>query len=63
MGHGTVRDISLLEVLLLMIASSPVVVFLSDGECHIADETVYDLCRAAVRLGFVKGLFVFRTRS
>lgn len=29
------------------------VVFLSDGECDVADETVYDLCRTAVRLGFV----------
>ncbi|PVF98362.1 hypothetical protein CPB86DRAFT_825740 [Serendipita vermifera] len=30
---------------------SPVVIFLSDGECAISDSTVYDLCRAAVRLG------------
>ncbi|KAG1809694.1 uncharacterized protein BJ212DRAFT_1484392 [Suillus subaureus] len=30
---------------------SPVIIFLSDGECHIADQTVQDLCRSAVRLG------------
>ncbi|KAG2040447.1 hypothetical protein BDR03DRAFT_892378 [Suillus americanus] len=30
---------------------SPVIIFLSDGECHIADQTVQDLSRSAVRLG------------
>ncbi|QRW13376.1 E3 ubiquitin-protein ligase TRIP12 [Ceratobasidium sp. AG-Ba] len=30
---------------------APVVVFLSDGECNIDDNTVYDLCRTCVRLG------------
>ncbi|KAH7907394.1 hypothetical protein BJ138DRAFT_1014577, partial [Hygrophoropsis aurantiaca] len=30
---------------------TPVVIFLSDGECRIADQTVQDLCRTAVRLG------------
>ncbi|PVF91137.1 hypothetical protein CPB86DRAFT_409853 [Serendipita vermifera] len=30
---------------------SPVVIFLSDGECAISDSTVYDLCRSAIRLG------------
>ncbi|KAF7370363.1 VWFA domain-containing protein [Mycena sanguinolenta] len=30
---------------------TPVVIFLSDGECRIADETVRDLCRKAVALG------------
>ncbi|KAL4072312.1 hypothetical protein J3A83DRAFT_4188311 [Scleroderma citrinum] len=30
---------------------SPVIVFLSDGECDIADMTMDDLCRASVRLG------------
>ncbi|KAG8836422.1 hypothetical protein FRC18_011419 [Serendipita sp. 400] len=30
---------------------SPVVVFLSDGECGVTDAKVYDLCRTAVRLG------------
>ncbi|KAG1720811.1 hypothetical protein EDB19DRAFT_1646869 [Suillus lakei] len=33
---------------------SPVIIFLSDGECSIADQPVQDLCRSAVRLG--KGL-------
>ncbi|KAH7910222.1 hypothetical protein BJ138DRAFT_1127056 [Hygrophoropsis aurantiaca] len=30
---------------------TPVVIFLSDGECRIADQTIQDLCRTAVRLG------------
>jgi hypothetical protein len=30
---------------------SPVIIFLSDGECYIADQPVQDLCRSAVRLG------------
>ncbi|KAH7918945.1 hypothetical protein BV22DRAFT_1041330 [Leucogyrophana mollusca] len=30
---------------------TPVVIFLSDGECHIADQTLQDLCRTAIRLG------------
>ncbi|CAE6456078.1 unnamed protein product [Rhizoctonia solani] len=30
---------------------SPVIIFLSDGECNIADNPVYDLCHACVRLG------------
>ncbi|EGN93599.1 hypothetical protein SERLA73DRAFT_145243 [Serpula lacrymans var. lacrymans S7.3] len=30
---------------------TPVVIFLSDGECSISDVTVQDLCRSAVRLG------------
>ncbi|KAG9079434.1 hypothetical protein FRC06_007726 [Ceratobasidium sp. 370] len=30
---------------------APVVVFLSDGECNIADNPVYDLCRMCVQLG------------
>ncbi|KAG1764551.1 hypothetical protein EDD22DRAFT_883267 [Suillus occidentalis] len=30
---------------------SPVIIFLSDGECRIADQTIQDLCRSAVRLG------------
>lgn len=31
----------------------PVVIFLSDGECGIADETIRDLCRRSVALGSV----------
>ncbi|KAG8685533.1 hypothetical protein FRC11_010445, partial [Ceratobasidium sp. 423] len=30
---------------------SPVIIFLSDGECNIGDNTVYDLCHLCVRLG------------
>ncbi|KIJ64834.1 hypothetical protein HYDPIDRAFT_111462 [Hydnomerulius pinastri MD-312] len=30
---------------------SPVVIFLSDGECSIADQIMQDFCRAGVRLG------------
>ncbi|KAG9119442.1 hypothetical protein FRC07_005531 [Ceratobasidium sp. 392] len=30
---------------------APVIVFLSDGECNIGDNPVYDLCRTCVRLG------------
>jgi len=30
---------------------TPVVIFLSDGVCSVADEKVQDLCRSAVRLG------------
>ncbi|KAI6027008.1 hypothetical protein EDC04DRAFT_2899498 [Pisolithus marmoratus] len=30
---------------------TPVIIFLSDGECDIADQTMQDLCRASIRLG------------
>ncbi|KAI6035781.1 hypothetical protein EDC04DRAFT_2571420 [Pisolithus marmoratus] len=30
---------------------APVIIFLSDGECHIADQTMQDLCRSSIRLG------------
>ncbi|KAL4063347.1 hypothetical protein J3A83DRAFT_4404551 [Scleroderma citrinum] len=30
---------------------SPVIIFLSDGECSIEDQTMQDLCRASVQLG------------
>ncbi|KAF8685043.1 hypothetical protein RHS04_00827 [Rhizoctonia solani] len=30
---------------------SPVIIFLSDGECNIGDNAVYDLCHLCVRLG------------
>ncbi|KAI6030357.1 hypothetical protein EDC04DRAFT_2572165 [Pisolithus marmoratus] len=30
---------------------SPVIIFLSDGQCQIADETMQDLCRTSTRLG------------
>jgi len=32
---------------------TPVVIFLSDGEDDIADESIYDMCRSAARRGFV----------
>jgi hypothetical protein len=32
---------------------TPVIIFLSDGECAIEDQTVHDLCRSAVHLGYV----------
>ncbi|KEP46929.1 von willebrand factor type A domain protein, partial [Rhizoctonia solani 123E] len=30
---------------------APVIIFLSDGECNIGDDPVYDLCRMCVQLG------------
>jgi len=30
---------------------TPAIIFLSDGECGVSDELVYDLCRSAVRAG------------
>lgn len=33
------------------IRRTPVMVFLSDGQCSIKDEVVTDLCRSAIRLG------------
>jgi hypothetical protein len=38
---------------------TPVVIFLSDGEDHVNDEPIYDLCRSAVRQGFVDFRFRF----
>ena len=32
---------------------TPVIIFLSDGECDLSDEVMYDLCRSAVRAGYV----------
>ena len=32
---------------------TPIVIFLSDGEDHVGDEPIYDICRGAVRQGFV----------
>ena len=40
---------------------SPVIIFLSDGECDVSDQTVQDLCRSAVNLGFVSQI-LFRRR-
>ena len=32
--------------------SAPIIILLSDGECHIADETMQDLCRRSIALGY-----------
>jgi hypothetical protein len=32
---------------------TPVVIFLSDGEDDVTDDPIYDICRSAVRQGFV----------
>ena len=32
---------------------TPVLIFLSDGEDYVRDEPIYDICRGAVRQGFV----------
>jgi hypothetical protein len=37
---------------------SPVVIFLSDGECGVSDDTVYRLCRMATSLGYVQRLHI-----
>jgi hypothetical protein len=43
---------------------TPVIIFLSDGESDIEDETVQDVCHSAVYLGFVCLLFeVSRTEE
>jgi hypothetical protein len=41
---------------------TPVIVFLSDGECSIPDQTTYDICNAAVRLGCVLRCLLISTR-
>ncbi len=33
---------------------TPIVIFLSDGEDNVSDEAIYDVCRSAVRQGFVE---------
>jgi hypothetical protein len=35
---------------------TPIIIFLSDGECSVTDQTVQDLARAAVDLGYFKCL-------
>ena len=32
---------------------TPVIIFLSDGEDNVGDEAIFDICRGAVRQGFV----------
>lgn len=36
----------------ILSSRSPVIIFLSDGECEVNDATVEDLCRAAIDLGY-----------
>jgi hypothetical protein len=42
---------------------TPVVIFLSDGEDDVGDDTIVDICRSAVRQGFVDFRPVFRTKT
>ena len=39
--------------LILCLIRSPVIIFLSDGECSMTDSIMYDLCRTAIRLGWL----------
>ncbi|KAK0189051.1 hypothetical protein F5146DRAFT_693680 [Armillaria mellea] len=53
---GTNYDLALIDARNVMTANwsperIPVVIFLSDGECSVRDESVQDLCRAAIALG------------
>ena len=32
---------------------TPIIIFLSDGQSHLSDEVMYDLCRSAVSAGYV----------
>ncbi|KAK0217807.1 hypothetical protein IW262DRAFT_1560097, partial [Armillaria fumosa] len=53
---GTNYDLALIDARNVMTANwsperVPVVIFLSDGECSVRDESVQDLCRAAIALG------------
>lgn len=36
---------------------TPVIIFLSDGEDDVGDEPIFDICRGAVRQGFVLWIF------
>jgi hypothetical protein len=42
-----------------MYGRTPVVIFLSDGEDYVADEPIFDICRSAVRQGFVDFCDIF----
>ncbi|KAG6329583.1 hypothetical protein ID866_9506 [Astraeus odoratus] len=55
-GHGTDFTAAIMEAQAVMTRywsteRSPVIIFLSDGEGKLADETMHDLCRASVQLG------------
>lgn len=34
---------------------------MSDGECRLSDEVVYDLCRSAVRAGYVASVIFYHS--
>ena len=42
---------------------TPVVIFLSDGECSLSDEIMYGLCRSAVRAGYAYLIHVLDAQS
>ena len=42
---------------------TPVIIFLSDGEDNVEDEPMFDLCRGAVRRGFVWLMFYISVTS
>ena len=55
-GHGTSFTLALRTAETVMCQNwsterSPVIIFLSDGECSVGDTTVRDLCRAAIARG------------
>src|ERR1700761_1913663 len=50
--HSSLRLLRLLNTG-CMHHRTPVVVFLSDGGDNVSDASIYDLCRSAVRQGFV----------
>jgi len=39
--------------LTFLLLRAPIMIFLSDGECSVTDNAIQDLCRTAVRLGWV----------
>ncbi|SRR6266404_1876367 len=46
-------DTPLLAHRLMWHRRTPIMIFLSDGEDYVGDERIYDVCRGAVRQGFV----------
>ena len=51
------------ELMMHYVVRTPVVVFLSDGECRFEDEVVYDLCRSAVRAGYATSVILHHFRT
>jgi len=55
-GHGTNFDAALVAAEALMESNwsterTPIIIFLSDGECRVDEEAVRNICRSAVALG------------